>query len=450
LHGGLSAENVTRGAGLAAAPLSANDFSGMMARLGPFERNPTVAVAVSGGPDSLALTLLLVEWASARDATVAAITIDHGLRAESAAEAEQVGRWLAGRTNLRHSIIRWQGPKPESAVQSTARDARYALLTDHCRAAGILHLCLAHQLDDQIETHRMRAARGSSDYGLAGMSALRPWRGIRLLRPLLGVPKAVLRATLAARGQPWLEDPSNSNPAFERARLRAERAAGPEDETRQKAQLHRLGLERHRRDVEAATILAESLTLDPAGWATIDLAPLDPEAPAARSALARLLQCIGGSGYPVAEARLSEAMAALRQDAADFTLGGCHLRREGGRLEVFRDWGAIRDRIPVKPGERPGERFDWDRRYEIAVEPELPGGRDLTIARLGEAGMRQLGRAGHSQALQGVPVPARKALPALWAGEAVEAVPGLGFGVGLEARFRPAIPATSSGFTVAY
>ena len=437
---------MTRGAGLSAAPLSAGDFAGMMARLGPFERNPTIAVAVSGGPDSLALTLLLAEWATARDATVAAITVDHGLRPESASEAEQVGRWLAGRPNIRHSILRWQGPKPESAVQSAARDARYALLTEHCRAEGILHLCLAHQLDDQIETHRMRAARGSSDYGLAGMSAVRPWRGIRLLRPLLGVPKAALLATLDARGQPWLEDPSNRNPAFERVRLRAELAAVPEDETRQKALLHRLGLERHRRDVEGATILAESLTLHPEGWAAFDSAPLDPEAPGARAAMARLLQCIGGSAYPVPEARLAEAMAALRQDAADFTLGGCHLRREGGRLEVFRDWGAIRDRIPVKPG----ERFDWDRRYEIAVGLELRGGRDLTIARLGEAGIRQLGQAGHSQAVHGVPVPARKALPAVWAGEALEAVPGLGFGAGLEVRFRPAIPATPSGFTVAY
>src|SRR5262245_11003154 len=179
-----------------------------MARLGPFERAPHIAVAVSGGPDSLALTLLLAEWAQARGGRVDALTVDHRLRPESATEAAQVGRWLAPLPGVTHHILPWSDPKPETGIQAAARDARYRLLAAHCRDHAILHLCVAHHRDDQHETHRLRAGHGSGPIGLAGMSAIRPLEGVRLLRPLLGVAKAELVALLEARGQSWIADPS--------------------------------------------------------------------------------------------------------------------------------------------------------------------------------------------------------------------------------------------------
>src|SRR4051812_45990795 len=110
-----------------------------MARLGPFERTPHMAVGVSGGPDSLALTLLLAEWAHRRNGRLVALTVNHQLRADSAAEAEQVGRWLAHLPNVSHRILSWTGPKPESGIQAAAREARYRLLAAYCGDHAILH-----------------------------------------------------------------------------------------------------------------------------------------------------------------------------------------------------------------------------------------------------------------------------------------------------------------------
>jgi len=418
-----------------------------MARLGPYERAPHLAVGVSGGPDSLALTLLLAEWAHSRNGRLDALTVDHRLRPESTAEAQQVGRWLAHLPGVTHRILAWTDPKPESGIQAAAREARYRLLAAYCRDHAILHLCVAHHRDDQHETHRLRAGHGSGAVGLAGMSAARPLDGVRLLRPLLGVAKAELVALLKARDQNWISDPSNSNPAFERVRLRE--AATPETETRDAAALHRLGLERQRLEAEAARILAESLIVHPAGWAELDAQDLAATA-ASSLVLGWLLQCLGGSDYPVSDDRRRDALERIRSEGADFTLGGCHLRYSGKKLEIHRDWGAIRERLEAVPR----TSALWDGRFNVTVSPELTPNSGLTIARLGEQGIRQLGRLGHPQTAFGIPEPARKALPALWQDDRLVAAPFLDFGPGLnaggmEARFRPARAAASGGFTVA-
>jgi tRNA(Ile)-lysidine synthase len=430
------------------AGLPAEHFARLLARLGPFEPKPVIAVAVSGGSDSMALALLLDEWASHRDARIEAITIDHGLRAESPAEAEQVARWLATRRVTYHTILPWTDPKPEAGIQAAARVARYHLLTEHCRGAGILHLCLAHHLDDQVETRAMRAARQSGPSGLAGMSALREWRGVRLLRPLLGIPKQALQATLTARGQEWIDDPSNRNPAFERARLREHTAAGDPGDAL--PALHRAGIERDRLEGEAAALLANALTIEPAGWASLEISGLLGGNAASALAFAWLLRTIGGAEYAVAPDRGAESLGRLRDSGAPgFTLGGCHLSLKGGQLQVCRDWGAIGDPVRVHPG----MRLVWDRRFDVEIPAALDCRSDLTIARLGERGIRSLGRnpekpePGTGDA---VPIAARKALPALWQGERLVAVPHLGFGPAIPARFRPVNPVASSGFTVAY
>jgi tRNA(Ile)-lysidine synthase len=333
-------------------------------------------------------------------------------------------------------------------MQVAARDARYRLLTEHCRAEGILHLCLAHHLDDQIETRAMRAARQSGPAGLAGMSAVREWAGVRLLRPLLGIAKRELRATLTTRGQDWIEDPSNRNPAFERVRLRARATdAAPQDAV---PALHRAGLERQRLEAGAASRLCAGLHIEDAGWASLDPAAFPDHDPASALALAWLLQTIGGTEYPVAPERRSEALAQLRElGAAGFTLGGCYLWARAGRLSICRDWGAISEATPVHPG----MRLVWDRRFRIEVPSDLDPAPGFTIARLEERGIQSLGRDPEKPApgtADAVPVPARKALPALWQGDRLVAVPHLGFGPRVVARFQPVNPATSSGFTVAY
>ncbi|MFN4089341.1 MAG: tRNA lysidine(34) synthetase TilS, partial [Alphaproteobacteria bacterium] len=190
-------------------------FSGWMQALGPFEAAPRLAVAVSGGPDSLALALLAVRWAATRGGSAVALTVDHGLREESAREAAAAGAVLR-RFGLPQHILRWQGGKPATGVQAAARAARYRLMEDWCGANAVLHLLLAHHADDQAETVLLRLGRGSGPFGLAGMAAVRERERVRLLRPLLAVSRRRLAATLRAAGAPWTLDPSNEDPVFAR------------------------------------------------------------------------------------------------------------------------------------------------------------------------------------------------------------------------------------------
>lgn len=203
-----------------AGPVDGAAFARLMAPFEPFETAPVVVVAVSGGRDSLALALLVRDWAAARGGGMVALIVDHALRAASQEEATGT-RDLLRRLGVEADVLRWSGPKPRSGLQAAARTERYRLLSGECRRRGILHLLLAHHADDQAETVTMRAARGSGLDGLAGMAALVERPDVRLLRPLLAVPRARLTATLVARSVPWIDDPSNTDLRFERARLRA-------------------------------------------------------------------------------------------------------------------------------------------------------------------------------------------------------------------------------------
>ena len=222
------------GTARAGTAVGAAAFEALMAPLGPFEPAPRIAVAVSGGADSLALCLLAERWARARGGAVFGLTVDHRLRPESGAEAAQVRRWLAARA-IPHRTLRWPGARRAGGgIQEEARAARLALLTAWCRRAGVLHLLLGHQREDQAETALQRLARGSGIDGLAAMApvrlALEPaGGGVRLLRPLLSVPRDALPATLAQWDQPWIDDPTNRDRRHARPRLAAAIARlGPE------------------------------------------------------------------------------------------------------------------------------------------------------------------------------------------------------------------------------
>ncbi|MCK5574812.1 MAG: tRNA lysidine(34) synthetase TilS [Sphingomonadales bacterium] len=198
--------------------LSSVEFDQLMK---PFDVSSSIAVAVSGGADSLALVRLLAEWAGPRNISITALTVDHGLRVEAADEALQVGRWLSG-VGINHNILTWKdAAKRSSRVQARARDARYGLMADWCRAHGAEQLFVAHHQGDQAETFIMRLKRSSTLFGLAAMALVRNVHGIQVCRPLLGVAKVRLEAALKERGQAWVEDPSNTNLAFERVRTRA-------------------------------------------------------------------------------------------------------------------------------------------------------------------------------------------------------------------------------------
>jgi tRNA(Ile)-lysidine synthase len=168
-------------------------------------------VAASGGPDSMALLDLM---AAAFPGQVACATVDHGLRAASAQEAAMVADFCAGR-GVPHAVLHPDAP-PTGNVQDWARTQRYALLERWRAAQGVDWLLTAHHADDQLETVLMRLNRGAGVGGLAGVRA----RSGVVLRPLLGVRKAALAAYVEAAGIPYVQDPSNRDPRFDRARLR--------------------------------------------------------------------------------------------------------------------------------------------------------------------------------------------------------------------------------------
>jgi tRNA(Ile)-lysidine synthase len=183
---------------------------------------PAVVLAVSGGPDSVALLWLAARWRSKlkRGPRLIAVTVDHGLRKEAAREARGV-KQLARRLGVEHRTLRWRGTKPKTGVPAAAREARYRLLAKAARACGATHVATAHTRDDQAETLLMRLLRGSGVAGLSAMAAETEREGVRLTRPLLDISKAELIATLEAAGIGFADDPTNRDATFTRPRLRA-------------------------------------------------------------------------------------------------------------------------------------------------------------------------------------------------------------------------------------
>ena len=181
-----------------------------------------IALALSGGPDSMALCRLLSQWAAAgKGPEIHALTIDHGLRPEAAAEARLVGEWVKGWPRVRHAVLTLKDIKAKGRIMEKARQGRYEILSDYCRRQAIGRLFTAHHLDDQAETFLFRLAKGSGPDGLAAMRACSSYDDcLSIVRPLLGVTKDRLVATCRHYKIPFVADPTNDNPAFARNRLR--------------------------------------------------------------------------------------------------------------------------------------------------------------------------------------------------------------------------------------
>ncbi|WP_207459408.1 tRNA lysidine(34) synthetase TilS [Azospirillum sp. SYSU D00513] len=434
-----------------------------MARIGGFEPSPRLAVGVSGGADSLALALLLQGWVAARGGSLLALTVDHRLRPEAAAEAERVGTWLTAH-GIPHGILHWEGDKPSAGIQEAARGARHRLLGERCRAEGILHLALAHHRDDQAETVLLRLSRGSGVDGLAGMAPVRAEGPVRLIRPCLDLSHERLAATCHAAGQDWIEDPSNRNPAYARARLRAVAgllAGEGLDAGRLAATARRAGRARRALEESAATLLAEAAEIHPEGWIRLDPVPLF-RAPAELGlrALGRCLAVVGGAAYgPRDEAlerlhgEIGTALARGETPRAR-TLGGCRIQPRRGGLAIAREPDAAAERLPLAPG---GSVW-WDRRFTVSLAsgPGQGGGREgLAVARLGGQGWRSALALRPELARLGSPESARSSLPALWSGDRLVGVPSLNLmaeeqALTAEALFTPAASLAGPAFSVVY
>jgi tRNA(Ile)-lysidine synthase len=346
-----------------------------MAPLGPWPAARRIAIAVSGGADSLALAVLARDWGEP-----SAFIVDHRLRPGSAAEACAAAATLASLGIPAH-ILTIAGLHPGPALQARARAARYATLTQACRENGLTDLLLGHHAADQAETLLLRAADGSAAQGLAAMATIAERQDLRLVRPLLGVSPARLKATLERRGIAWAEDPSNTNPAFTRTLIRAalSKPENPGPALLQRSRAHAIA--RAIQERETAAFLAENAEIHPEGYAL--LAPEDvPPA-----ALAALIRGLAGALYAPAGA----ALARLSRRDAVGTIGGMRLMRAGrlgpGRLLV-REIAALSPPVPLRDGAL------WDRRFRAGAAanqaPQAPPGATIGAVGRDSARLRRL------------------------------------------------------------
>jgi tRNA(Ile)-lysidine synthase len=335
----------------------------------PVAQEPAVALAVSGGADSLALMLLGRRWTDglAQPPRLQVYSLDHGLRPEAADEVAMVLR-VAADLGMSATGLRWTGDKPHTGVQEAARVARYRLIGQAMASDGIGVLLTGHHQQDQAETVLMRMAHGSGIEGLKGMSPLADVEGVRVFRPLLRVDPLMLRQIVEDAGLTPALDPSNQDTHYERVRWRQAMPA-----------LSELGLDaaafsvfaERMAEADAAIAqiadgcFAELVRLDGFGAARIELAPFIGLSPAISTRLlSRLLNIVGGRQKPRALGQVER----LRQSICEGTLPksttvlGCVVRFKDGAIAIAREPGrtAPPDAILVPHGE-----LVWDERFLI-------------------------------------------------------------------------------------
>lgn len=285
-----------------------------------------VAVALSGGPDSMALALLMHDWCAEHHVPLTTLTVDHQLRAESAAEATQVAQWMRA-LGIAHHILTPTADATIRNTQARARDMRYRAMLDRCRAHGATHLLLAQHYDDQAETVALQQHRGDTPPSRAGMALCRMQDGVQLVRPLLGVRKATLITYLKEHGQPWVADPSNENDSYARNRLRG--TLVDTDALWREAQ--RMGEQRNAEDVARYawfSTYAPNGSIDLAAWRTLDAARQ-------RDYLSHAIRCIGGKAH---RPRLHEsehlAQRVFTEASGKATLGLCIVAWSNGSIHL--------------------------------------------------------------------------------------------------------------------
>jgi tRNA(Ile)-lysidine synthase len=399
----------TTDTGSSAGVLYEHQLAGLFASLAV---HPHVALAVSGGADSVALMLMVRNWLNQRSSgpQITIITVDHRLRDAAASEAEWVKR-TAQQLGFQHETLVWNSAKPHAGLQAEARRARYDLLTAFCRATSIPAIATAHTSNDQAETFIMRLARGSGLDGLSAMAEISRRDGIDILRPLLTMSRQWIEAFLLAQRQPWLDDPSNDDDRYERARIR-----------RQLKEVQSLGLsparlvlsaKRLRRARDALelvtlTFLQAKVSLDEAGFAKLRLPDLfDLHEDIALRALVRMILAVGG-GSTVRLSKIETYYQMMRGSPGNATLGGCRLIKKDEGLTIMREIGRMG--ALSQAAIQPGQTLLWDGRFKITYVGQNT--KAAILRPLGIDGMQAIkAAAGY---FGPVPRLAAMTLPSLW------------------------------------
>lgn len=379
-----------------------------------------LGVAVSGGSDSTALLVLLHEWMKGGGPEVRAVTVDHGLRPESAAEAAQVARICAD-LNIPHDILHWGGWSGQGNLPDQARLARYDLMADWAAEQGIADVSLGHTANDQAETFLMRLAREAGVDGLAAMAPRRNIKGIAFHRPMLEITREALRDILRARSIGWIDDPTNEDKRYERVRARnallhlSELGIGPDGLSR---------VAHHMSDVRAtlyhyAYRAARQLVHVEAGDLVIAKEGFtDLPQEIARRLIQEALKWVSGAGYGPRGRAVDQLLHAIGQ-GRDMTLHGCHLVVRNDTLRIMREFRAVADlRCDIDAL--------WDGRWRLVG----PGDAGLHIAALGDKGLMACPERHET----GLPALSMKVSPGVWQGENLVAAPSAGLANGWSAH----------------
>ena len=336
-----------------------------------------IGLAVSGGPDSLALMLLAGRWAAslADPPRLHVYSVDHGLRPEARDEVAMV---LAAAKSLGLSArgLAWVGNKPTAGMQEAARLARYRLIGHAMAEDGASVLLTGHHRNDQAETVLMRLAHGSGIEGLRGMTPFADVEGVRVHRPLLGLDPAALRAVVDAAGLTPAHDPSHEDAQYERVRWRRllpELAVLGLDATALGTFAERMAEADAAIAQMAAGCFAEIVRLDGFGAARIELAPFIGLSPAISTrVLGRALNIVGGRQKPRALGQVER----LRQSIAEgdlprsTTVLGCVIRIKDGAIAVAREPGRA---VPPDARLAPRGELVWDERFRIINSSDEAG-----------------------------------------------------------------------------
>jgi tRNA(Ile)-lysidine synthase len=384
-----------------------------------------VGVAVSGGGDSVALLHILHRAAPTAGLDLRAVTVDHGLRAQSASEASQVAGFCR-RLGIPHHTLVWHGPQRTGNLMDQARRARIGLIGNWARTHGVTHVALGHTADDQAETFLMNLARTA---GLDGLSGMRPsWAegGVHWSRPLLQTSRAELRSYLRRHGVDWVDDPTNDDDRYARVRTRqALKTLEPLGITVE-------GLNRTMAHLRVARSALQTAAHDVAlgieyhagalrfGRNLLLMQPSD----IIRRLLIAMIRWMNGTDYPPREAKVCQLERALATGRTA-TLGGVRFQCQSDLILVTREVRAVTGPVSVHQ--------KWDHRWQMTgPRPGVPGG-GLMVAALGAGGLRHC----PDWRATGICRTALIVTPAIWAGDTLIAAPLAGLTNGWQANVDP-------------
>lgn len=377
-----------------------------------------LGVAVSGGGDSTALLHLLQQFCDRNGVTLHAVTVDHGLREGSAAEAAGVARHCAA-IGVAHDTLTWDTWDGSGNLQKEARDARYALIAAWAQRKGIDTVALGHTADDQAETFVMRLSRRSGVDGLSCIGDRTLRHQITWVRPLLQSRREVLRSYLTAQGVEWVEDPSNDDSRFDRVRARealqvleglgitteglAEVASHMSD-ARKALDWQTFLAAKHIVKIEAGAVIMDETALR-----------LQPDE-IQRRIIVRAVMWINGSDYAPRRAAVANVRRALRSGQAG-TLDGCHVRRIAAQIWLFREYNAVRDAEAETTAL-------WDGRWHMLPQGGADHAPDLSIHALGQQGLEHCPNWRET----GIPHVVLQSTPSIWRGGELVSAPLAGVG----------------------